>query len=193
MSISPSKFVRVSYELYVGSEDERELMEEATAEQPLEFIYGMGMMLPDFEKELFGLTAGDKFDFVLTSEQAYGERTEDAVQTLPRDIFLDENGEFDSSVVFEGATLPMYTPDGQTVRGSVLEITDTSVIMDFNHPLAGETLHFIGQVIEEHEATSAEMEAFFGNQAGGCSGCSGGCGCSDEEDHGGGCGSGCSC
>lgn len=191
MSISPSKFVRVSYELYVGSEDERELMEEATIEQPLEFIYGMGMMLPDFEKELFGLSAGDKFDFVLTSEQAYGDRTEDAVQTLPRDIFLDENGDFDSSVVFEGATLPMYTPDGQTVRGSVLEITDSSVVMDFNHPLAGETLHFIGQVIEEHEATGAEMEEFFGNQGGGCSGCSYSSG--DDEDASGGCGGGCCC
>ena len=74
MSIATNKFVRLSYELYVGSEDERELMEQTTEDRPLEFIYGMGMMLPEFEKQLFGLSKGDKFDFVLTSEQAYGER-----------------------------------------------------------------------------------------------------------------------
>lgn len=179
MSISPNKFVRVSYDLYVGGENERELMEQATAERPLEFIYGMGMMLPDFEKELFGLATGDTFDFVLSSEQAYGERQEEAVQELPKDIFVNENGEFDASVVFEGATLPMYTPDGQTVQGSVLEIREDVVIMDFNHPLAGETLHFIGKVLDEHEATAQEIEQFFGGSScgdGGCSGCSGGCG-----------------
>lgn len=187
MSISPNKFVRVSYELYVGNDSERELMEEATAERPLEFIYGMGMMLPDFEKELFGLKAGDSFDFVLTSEQAYGERTDEAVQELPREIFVDESGQFDSEVVFEGATLPMYTPDGQTVHGSVLEIKDEVVVMDFNHPLAGETLHFIGKVLEEHEATASEMQAFFGD-GGGCGG-----GCGSDDSHGGcsGCGGGC--
>ncbi len=188
MSISPNKFVRVSYELYVGGENERELMEEATAERPLEFIYGMGMMLPDFEKELFGLSAGDSFDFVLSSEQAYGEHSEEAVQELPREIFVNEEGEFDSEIVFEGATLPMYTPDGQTVHGSVLEIKDEVVVMDFNPPLAGETLHFIGKVLEEHEATAAELEAFFGN-GGGC-----GCGSHDGDQGGcGGCGGGCGC
>lgn len=179
MSISPNKFVRVSYELYVGGENERELMEEATAERPLEFIYGMGMMLPDFEQQLFGLAAGDSFDFVLTSEQAYGEHNAEAIQELPRDIFVNEQGEFDSSVVFEGATLPMYTPDGQTVRGSVLEIKEDVVVMDFNHPLAGETLHFIGKVLDEHEAMGEEMQQFFGGHdscgSGGCGGCSGGC------------------
>lgn len=179
MAITANKFVRVSYELYVGNESERELMEEATAEHPLEFIHGMGMMLPDFEQQLVGKQVGDSFDFVLTSEQAYGERSEEAVQELPRDIFVNEEGAFDASIVFEGNTLPMYTPDGHTVQGSVLEVREDVVVMDFNHPLAGEDLHFIGKVLEEHEATAEEIEAFFGSSDcghGGCSGCSGGCG-----------------
>ncbi|MDY3090348.1 MAG: FKBP-type peptidyl-prolyl cis-trans isomerase [Porphyromonas sp.] len=184
MSISPNKFVRVSYELYVGDENERELMEEATAERPLEFIYGMGMMLPDFEQQLFGLSAGDSFDFVLSSEQAYGERSEEAVQELPKDIFVNERGEFDSSVVFEGNTIPMSTHDGQTFQGSVLAVREDVVVMDFNHPLAGETLHFIGKVLEEHEATPQEIEQFFGG---------GGCGCSSGGCSSGGCGGGCGC
>lgn len=196
MGILDNKFVRLSYELYVGDENERELMEEATPERPLEFIYGMGMMLPEFEKQLFGKSAGDSFDFTLTSEQAYGERNPEAVQELPKDIFLNESGEFDSTVVFEGNTLPMYTPDGQTVQGSVLEVREDVVVMDFNHPLAGEDLHFIGKVLEEHEATSEEIEKFFGG--GGCGsgcGCSsgGGCGCSSSDEESGGCGGGCGC
>ena len=166
MSIATNKFVRLSYELYVGSEDERELMEQTTEDRPLEFIYGMGMMLPEFEKQLFGLSKGDKFDFVLTSEQAYGEREEEAVQELPKNIFLNEQGVFDSSIVF-----------------SVLEVREDVVVMDFNHPLAGETLHFIGEIIEEHEATTEEIEQFFGthNHEGGCSsgGCGGCCGCGE--------------
>ncbi len=192
MAISPNKFVRVSYELYVGGENERELMEEATAERPLEFIFGMGMMLPDFEQQLFGLAVGDSFDFVLTSEQAYGERTEDAVQELPKSIFVNAQGEFDAEVVVEGATLPLQTHDGQVVQGSVLEITDEVVVMDFNHPLAGETLHFIGKVLDEHEATGAEIEQFFGGQGG----CGGGCSCGSgdgEEKEGGCCGGNCGC
>lgn len=193
MSISPNKFVACTYELYVGSENERELMEEATKERPLEYIHGMGMMLPEFEKNLLGLNVGDKFDFVLSCEQAYGERIEDAVQELPKDIFVDEAGKFDEAVVFEGNTIPMQTTDGHTLQGSVLEVREDVVVMDFNHPLAGETLHFIGEIIDEHEATSQEIENFFGSHGGGCGGgCS--CGSSDSgESSGGCCGGNCGC
>ena len=93
----------------------------------------MGMMLPAFEKQLFGLKAGDKFDFVLKCEDAYGEPSDEAVQELPREIFVDSEGKLDALVV-EGATLPLHTPDGQIIRGSVLEIKDEVVVFDFNHP-----------------------------------------------------------
>lgn len=192
MSISPNKFVACTYELYVGSENEREMMEAATKERPLEYIHGMGMMLPAFEHELNGLKAGEKFDFVLSCEDAYGERVEEAVQELPKDIFVDEQGKFDAAMVFEGNTIPMQTSDGHTLQGSVLEVRDDVVVMDFNHPLAGETLHFIGEVIEEHEATAQEIERFFGGHGG----CGGGCGCGsneDEEQSGGCCGGSCGC
>lgn len=193
MSISANKFVACTYELYVGDDKERELMEEATLERPLEYIHGMGMMLPEFEKNLFGLSAGDSFDFVLTSEQAYGEYSQEHVMDLPREIFTNEEGEFDAERVVEGNTLPLYTPDGDTIMGTVVEIKDDVVVMDLNHPLAGETLHFIGKIVEEHEATSQEIEKFFGNHGGGCGG---GCGCSSQKDEssgGGCCGGSCGC
>lgn len=186
MTIQNNMYVSLSYELYVGDANERELMEEMTAEHPLEYIQGVGMMLPDFEKALFGLSAGDAFDFTLTSEQAYGERYEEAVQELDKGIFVNEAGEFDAEIVFEGARVPMTTQDGQTVPGHVLEIRDDVVVMDFNHPLAGEQLHFIGKVLEVREATGEDMQQFFGG--------AGGCGCGDGETSGcGGCGGGCGC
>lgn len=178
MTVAPNAFVSLGYELYVGNSEERILMEETTPDRPLEYIQGMGMMLPEFEKQIFGLKAGDKFDFTLSSEQAYGPRVDDAVQELPKEIFLDAEGKLDG-MVQEGATLPLYTPDGETIRGSVLEIRDEVVVMDFNHPLAGEELHFIGEVHDVHEATPEEIEKFFG----GHEGCGCGCGHDHDEEH----------
>ena len=109
MTIAPNKFVALDYELYVGDENERILMEQTTPDRPLEYIQGMGMMLPAFEKQLFGLKAGDKFDFVLKCEDAYGEPSDEAVQELPREIFVDSEGKLDALVV-EGATLPCTRP-----------------------------------------------------------------------------------
>ncbi len=178
MNISLNKFVSCSYDLYVGGEEAPELMERATKERPLEYIHGLNMMLPDFEKNLFGLKVGDKFDFILSPEQAYGEISDDNVVELPKNIFMNDEGVFDAEQIAVGKIVPMRTQDGHTVQGLVKEINEEFVIMDFNHPLAGETLHFVGEILDIHEATEAEMSKFFGG--GGC-GC--GCGSHDEGDH----------
>ena len=88
MKITADKAVSAEYELYVDGEveGELELMEKATAEQPLSFIYGVNMMLPKFESNLFGLQAGDKFDFTIEKEDAYGEYDDDSVLDLDRAI-----------------------------------------------------------------------------------------------------------
>ena len=76
MKITANKYVAVTYDLNVGEGDERELMEKATVERPLQFIYGMGMMLPAFEAALQDLAVGDKFNFSLAPADAYGEYKE---------------------------------------------------------------------------------------------------------------------
>ena len=98
MTVAPNKFVSLGYELYVGNSEERVLMEETSPERPLTYIQGMGMMLPEFEKHIFGLKAGDKFDFTLTSEQAYGPRVDEAVHELAKEMFLTPEGELDANV-----------------------------------------------------------------------------------------------
>ena len=73
MKISENKLVTLQYKLYVKNDNnELELMEETTEKEPLRFFYGMGMMLPKFEENLLGLSVGDKFNFTLTAEEAYG-------------------------------------------------------------------------------------------------------------------------
>ena len=179
MKISTNKFVSVAYDLNVGEGDERELMERATIDRPLQFILGTDSMLPAFEAGLDGLATGDAFQFTLTPENAYGEFIEEHVVELPKSMF-EIDGKFDRDFVKEGNTIPMMDEAGQRMNGSVLEVKDNVVVMDFNHPLAGETLHFSGKVLDVHEPTAEEIAAM--NAAmnpgceGGCSGCQSDCG-----------------
>jgi len=175
MKISDEKMVSLTYDLTViNDEGEQELMERATQSQPLTFLFGMGMMLEAFEKNIEGLKTGDKFSFVLEPEEAYGEYVEAHVVDLPKKLF-EVDGKFDEERVSEGQTLPMMDAQGNRMMGSVLEIKTDVVVMDFNHPLAGETLHFDGEVIDVHEPTEEEINAL--GQEDGCSSC-GSSGCS---------------
>ena len=179
MKISDNKMVSLTYDLTVTVDEgeERELMERATKEQPLTFMFGMGMMLEAFEKNIEGLKLGDKFSFVLTPEESYGEYVEENVVELPKQIF-EVDGKFDEKRIAEGETLPMMDAQGNRMMGSVLEIKEEVVVMDFNHPLAGETLHFDGEVIDIHEATPEEIAALT-NGGGGCD-----CGCGSDDKEG---------
>ena len=175
MKISTNKFVALSYDLTVGEGEERELMEKATAETPLEFIFGTDSMLQAFEKNIDGLAEGDSFDFTLTPEEAYGEYDDDHVVDLPRNIF-EQDGVLNEEVIFEGNTVPMMDTNGNRLNGSVVEVKEDVIKMDFNHPLAGETLNFSGKVLTVRESTPEEITALFAPQGGGC-GCGSGCGC----------------
>lgn len=180
MKIETNKYVTLSYDLHVGEDDERELMESATKEAPLEFIYGTNSMLQSFEDQIEGKNPGDTFTFTLTPEEAYGEYADDRVIELPKSVF-QVNGEIDEEILFEGNTVPMMDSDGNKLMGSVVEIKDDVVSMDFNHPLAGETMHFTGSVIDVREATAEEIATLFAHDGGGCSGCSdAGCGSRGE-------------
>jgi FKBP-type peptidyl-prolyl cis-trans isomerase SlyD len=194
MEIQKNMMVTVTYDLMID-DHEGEMIEQATADRPLKFLYGAGMMLPKFEEGLSGLKSGDGFEIALNHLDAYGAVNEDAVVDLPKDIFI-VNGQFDPEFIKVGNSIPMMSGDGQRLNGIVLEVADNSVRMDFNHPLAGEDLYFRGQVVDVRPATDQEIvETLSGGCGGGCSsgGCSSGC-CGDEGDScGDGCGSGCGC
>ncbi|MFA8436659.1 MAG: peptidylprolyl isomerase [Marinifilaceae bacterium] len=180
MNISKDKVVSVIYEL--KTDPQGEVIEKAVKETPLTFLYGAGQMLEKFEENLTGLNMGDAFDFKLTSAEAYGEASEEAVIDLPKNIF-EVNGEIDTEVIKEGNVVPMQDSAGRRMNGIVLEVAEATVKMDFNHPLAGDDLYFKGEVIEVREATPEEIQQATAPQGG----------CDSGSCDSGSCGGGCSC
>ena len=188
MEIRKNMMVSLTYDLRLDGVD-GEIIEQATSEKPLSFVFGAGTMLPKFEALLEGKKQGERFEIALESKDAYGEEDENAIVDLPKHIFFVD-GEFDDEIIKEGNTVPMMSSNGQRMNGIVVEITDDTVKMDFNHPLAGEDLFFNGDILEVREATDEEISALF---SGGC-----GCGCGEGScddgscsTEGGGCGCGC--
>ena len=178
MKIGEKTFVSLAYTLRVNGE----VVDTATAERPLQFVYGAGYLLPKFEENIKGLEAGDKFEFTLTAAEGYGEVIEEAIAELPKSIFMI-NGVIEEGLLTVGNQIPMSTADGQRLLGVVKEVLTDSVKMDFNHPMAGKTLDFSGEILAVREATDADLMC--GHAAGGCD-----CGC-DHSSCGDGCGDGC--
>ncbi|MGC6415133.1 MAG: FKBP-type peptidyl-prolyl cis-trans isomerase [Bacteroidia bacterium] len=152
ITINPNAVVGVSYQLKLSN---GELADEATSEQPLLFIHGIGQTLPDFDSNLSGLSIGDNFEFTLTAEQGYGEHNPNYVVDLEKQIF--EGPDVPEDLLTVGNMLPMQDQEGNPLDGKVLEVGDATVKMDFNHPLAGESLNFTGTVLSIREATPEEL------------------------------------
>ncbi len=196
METTPNKYITVAYELYVMEDGEKNLVEKATAEHPFQFISGMGTTLDAFEMQLKDLNKGDKFEFTIPVNEAYGEFNEEYVLDLPKNIF-EINGKFDSDRIFEGNVVPLMNADGNRMNGTVVEVKEDIVVMDLNHPLAGKDLTFVGEVTESRPATNEEIQSMLNMISGegcGCGNCGGDCGgdCDggdcDESHEGCGCG-----
>ena len=189
MIITKDKMVFLTFELRLDGTD-GELIEQATIENPLAYIQGNGMMFPAFESKLEGLEQGKPFEVMLRCNDAYGELYEENIVDIPCDVFI-VNGTFDSKNVKVGNTISITATNGERLSGIVLEVTDKTVKMDFNHPLAGEDLFFKGEILEVRDATNEEIADI-------TSGC--GCGCNHHEcsddcncDCGESCDDGCGC
>ena len=180
MKISDNKVVSLIYELEVDGQ----IADSCDASRPLEFIFGIGHLLPKFEANIEGKTVGDKFDFRLTAAEGYGERDPRAIIDLPKTIFM-RDGHLAEEILFEGNVIPMMNADGGVMPGTVVKVGEEHVTMDFNHQMAGKDLHFTGEILKVREATEEELK----NGLHKCGGCQGGsCG---EEGCEGGCEGGC--
>lgn len=164
--IENQKKVTVQYKLYV----EDELVEQTTEKQPLIYIHGAGQMLPMFEARLAGKNVGDNFDFTLKAHEAYGGYEKEGVITMDKKLFNNGDGVFDSERVYVGNIVPMNTVDGQTFNATVKEVTDTSVTIDLNHPMAGKDLHFVGSVTAIDDITDEEWQQATAHHCGCCEG-----------------------
>jgi FKBP-type peptidyl-prolyl cis-trans isomerase SlyD len=156
MTIDIKKVVSLTYKL--TNHKTGELIEETTSENPMLFLYGVGSIVPEFESNIKGKKVGDSFSFGITSDAAYGERNDDQIAMIPLDVFNTETGEFNSEAIFAGAMVPMSDNEGNQLTGTVIEVAEAGVKMDFNHPLAGIDLFFEGEVLEVREASAEELE-----------------------------------
>ncbi len=122
-------------------------LESISEENPIQLVIGKNELLPDFEKELSKKGKGESFDFIVSAENAYGPVDPYAVFDIPLDTFELEDGTFDEDMLKKGNVIPMTDPDGNKHHGEIIDILETTVTLDFNHPLAGQDLHFEGKII----------------------------------------------
>ena len=120
------------------------------SEEPLAYLHGAGNIVPGLEKALTGKRAGDRFAVSVSPEEGYGPRTNRDQQTVPRESFpADIDLASGMQFVAEG-------DNGETMPIYIIRVTDTEVLMDTSHPMAGETLHFEVEVLAMRDATSDE-------------------------------------
>lgn len=195
MEINNDKVVSISYDLKLDNA-EGEHVESVSKERPMKFLFGSGSLLKSFEENLEGKKQGEGFEFILSPDEAYGEIDSKAIVDLNKSIFV-VNGELREDLLEIGNSIPMQDSSGRPLNGKVVEVNDEKVKLDFNHPMAGKTLHFTGEIVEVREATADEVingypEGMGGGCGGGCSGGSCGSGGCGDEHSGGGCDD-CSC
>ncbi len=152
MKIQKDHVASLTYTLKIDDE----LIEQTDAANPLTFLVGTGAMIPGFERQLLGKEAGEHYDFTVTPEEGYGALDPDAVVDLSKEVFV-VNGELQEEMLVEGNSIPMQDQDGQQLTGVVREVGSDTVKIDFNHQLAGKTLHFTGEIVEVRPATSDEL------------------------------------
>lgn len=152
MAIENNNVVTLNYVLHtIEGNGERTFVEETNAENPLTFLYGVGMMLPKFEENIAGLNPGEKKSFELEATDAYGERDDKAVAQLPADMFKE------MGLPPVGEVIPLQDNQGNQFRAVVLEVSPEVIVADLNHPMAGKKLNFDIEVISSRQATEEEL------------------------------------
>ncbi len=135
--ITTGKVVSFDYTLTVKGQ----VVDTSEGKQPLEYTQGQKMIIPGLEKQMEGMKVGDEKTVTIIPEEAYGP-------VDPKLVVEVAKTNFDPSMAPQvGMVIQMQTPEGQVVPGVVKEIKDTGIMVDFNHPLAGEELTFKVKVV----------------------------------------------
>lgn len=148
MAIAENNVVGIEYT--VKDAQTGEVIDSNVGQRPLKFITGKNQIIPGLEKEIEKMNVGEKADVLVKADEAYGQKDENAVQTLPRE-------QFEGIDLQEGMTLYGQGENGETVQVTVKSFNDKEVTIDFNHPLAGKDLLFTVEVKEVREATPEEV------------------------------------
>ncbi|MGE5223005.1 MAG: FKBP-type peptidyl-prolyl cis-trans isomerase [Omnitrophica WOR_2 bacterium] len=146
-TVEDGQVVTLNYVLTVDGE----VVDSSEEGQPITFIQGQGQIIRGLESELYGMEVGQNKDVVVQPENGYGEVDPENYSEFPRNQFPPE-------IPLEpGVELELRDKEGETVGARIDSISDDSVRLNFNHPLAGKELHFSVEVIELRNATDDEI------------------------------------
>ena len=150
MAVVDDMVVTLDYLLQL---DDGQEIDRSDAQDPFEFLQGHGQIIPGLEKALYGMRVGDEKNVIIAPSDGYGELDPENFDTVSRDAFPSD---FD---FLEGKELQMRDGDsGRIFQATITEIQEDSVVMDFNHPLAGETLIFQIKIAGLRSATREELD-----------------------------------
>jgi FKBP-type peptidyl-prolyl cis-trans isomerase SlyD len=148
MLIAPNKAVSIDYTL---TNDAGEVIDSSAGGAPLVYLQGAGNIIDGLEKALLGKQAGDELDVSVEPEDAYGEYSAELVATLNRSMFEGVD-ELEVGMQFHASG-----PDGSMQIVTIRDLDGDDVIVDGNHPLAGQRLNFKVKVIEVRDASEEEV------------------------------------
>ena len=148
-TVQNDAFVAIEYTLTLGS---GKIVDKSSAGRPLGIVMGNGQIIPGLERALLGHNLGDVFAVDVPAADGYGDVDENMIQTMTRKNF-PSGTELQVDMVFQA-----QTPHG-AVSFRVKEVLEDDVKVDFNHPLAGENLHFEVKVVEVRASTDEDLHA----------------------------------
>jgi peptidylprolyl isomerase len=121
---------------YTGTLADGSVFDSSEGRDPLEFTVGTGQVIAGMDGGLPGMKVGDKKRLEIAAEDAYGPVNSEARQAIPREGIPDD-------IPLEvGIQLQMQSPEGHVLPVTVVEVTESTVTLDANHPLAGKDLNF---------------------------------------------------
>jgi FKBP-type peptidyl-prolyl cis-trans isomerase SlyD len=139
--------VTLEYTLRVNGE----VIDTSEGNRPIEFIQGQQQIIKGLEDVLYGMSVGDSKEVMVEPDEGYGEIDPENFADIPRDQFPPE-------IPLEaGIELELKDQDGDLIDARIVSVDDENVHLDFNHPLAGEQLHFVVKVVGLREATEDEL------------------------------------
>lgn len=139
--------ISMDYALTVDGEE----IDSSKEHGPLEFLQGHHNIIPGLEKEMEGMAVGESKDVVVAAKDGYGESDPKEIKDVSKDEFPQE------IPLKVGVDLEMKDDEGHLMHGTILEVGDENIKMDFNHPLAGKELNFSVKVVGLRKATEEEI------------------------------------
>lgn len=154
---------------YTGTFEDGTVFDSSEGKEPLAVLAGQGMLIKGFDEALIGMKEGEEKEVDIKSEDAYGARNEQLIQTIKKsDLGSDLKPEV-------GMMLGVKAPTGQTFPAVITKVEEETIELDANHPLAGKDLHFKLKVEVTRTPTDEDMKKFAPPEPTSCSTCHGDC------------------